>query len=186
MVAPETARAFAPLIAALAIPHRAKHAYWHLVLSGPAALPSVRRGLTHESADVRAYCARALDHLVDETAYPALIALLDDADARVRGEALHALACDRCKETSCRPEKNDVLPKALRLLTGHPEPRVRVLAAEVVARWVHTDREAAAGLEMASQRDTDPAVRKKASWYAPGGTIYRKTAPKRVRTPSGR
>src|SRR5262249_10521278 len=123
-------RGFTPLIAALAVPHRAKHAYWHLVLGGPAALPAVRRGLTHSNADVRTYCARALDHLVDETAYPALIAALDDGDPRVREEALHALACDRCKDNACRPEKTDVLAKGMQLLRTDPDRRVRAFAAE--------------------------------------------------------
>ena len=129
---------FTPLITALAVPHRAKHGYWHLILSGAAALPAVRRDLTHSNADVRMYCARALDHLVDETAYPAVIAALDDGDPRVREEALHALACDRCKDNACRPEKADVLPRGMQLLRTDPDRRVRAFAAEVVARWVHT------------------------------------------------
>jgi hypothetical protein len=29
--------------------------------------------------------------------------------------------------------------------------------------------------------DAEPTVRKKASWYAPGGTIYAKTRPRRPR-----
>lgn len=171
-------RGFTPLIAALAVPHRAKHAYWHLILSGAAALPAVRRGLTHSNADVRMYCARALDRLVDETAYPALIAALSDGDPRVREEALHALACDRCKDNACRPEKTDVLPKGMELLRTDTDRRVRAFAAEVVGRWVHTDTDAAAALVEASRSDPDPTVRKKAAWYAPGGTIHRKTRPK--------
>ena len=124
---------FTPLITALAVPHRAKHGYWHLILSGAAALPAVRRDLTHSNADVRMYCARALDHLVDETAYPAVIAALDDGDPRVREEALHALACDRCKDNACRPEKADVLPRGMQLLRTDPDRRVRAFAAEVSA-----------------------------------------------------
>jgi hypothetical protein len=162
----------------LAVPHRAKRAYWHLVLSGSDALPAVRRGLGHASADVRDYCCKALDHLADQDSLPDLVALLNDDDERVRLDALHALACDRCKDNSCRPDRGDVLPPAIRLLGGDPDAHVRSMAAEVVGRWVHVDTWAEAALIAA--RDTDPAssVRKKAGWYAPGGTIHRKTEPR--------
>src|SRR5207237_102201 len=79
----------------LADPARAQQAFWHLVLSGADAVPAVRHGLHHPTADVRMYCTKALDHLVDASAFSQLVAMLDDADARVRREALHALACDR-------------------------------------------------------------------------------------------
>ncbi|HKE74538.1 MAG TPA: HEAT repeat domain-containing protein, partial [Acidimicrobiales bacterium] len=97
-------------VAELASPPRAKRAYRHLVAAGPPALPAVRAGLADPNADVRMYCTQALDHLVDGKSFPLLVALLGDDDARVRGHALHALACDRCKTTTCRPAKADVLP----------------------------------------------------------------------------
>src|SRR5271155_1944201 len=47
-----------------------------------------------------------------------------------------------------------------------------------------TDRELArlflAALVEAMKSDSSPAVRKKAGWYAPGGSIYRRTTPKKV------
>lgn len=36
------------------------------------------------------YCARALDHLVDEDSLPELIAMLEDPDPSVRADTLHA------------------------------------------------------------------------------------------------
>jgi hypothetical protein len=177
---PESAHdgAFDVFIEHLAVPHRASRAFWHLVLSGSAALPAVRGGLQHESADVRHYCVKALDHIVDEDAFPALIAMLGDPDRRVRYEALHALACDRCKETTCRPSKFDVLPLAIRLLRHDPDDHVRAMACEVVGRWVHSDPVAEAALIEVQSEDRSPAVRKKAAWHAPGGTIYEKTKPR--------
>lgn len=169
---------FAGWVEQLADPLRAKRAYWHLVLTGPAARPAVRAGLGHANADVRAYCAQALDRLVDEASFPDLVQLLDDPDARVRWHALHALACDRCKETACRPSKAEVLGPAIRCLRDDPSRHVRAVAAEVVGRWVHEDEAAATALVAARDRDPAPAVRKKAGCYAPGGTIHRKTAPR--------
>jgi HEAT repeat protein len=157
-------------------PPRARPAYWLLMAGGPAALPAVRAGLQHESGAVRAGCAEALDHLVDEASFPLLVACLDDPEPRVRVNALHALACDRCKDNGCRPEKAAVLPPAVRCLRHDPHKHVRAMAAEVIGRWAHGDEAAAAALVDARDLDPDPMVRKKASWYAPGGPIYRRTA----------
>jgi hypothetical protein len=168
---------FDELVEQLAIPHRARRLYWHIVRGGSSALPAVRRGLAHENPDVRYYCYKALDRLVDDDAFPELIRLLDDVDQRVRLDALHALACDHCKENSCRPAKSDVLAPAMRLLREDQSKHVRAMAAEVVGRWVHADASAAAALTEASRADPDPSVRKKAGWYAPGGPIHRKTKP---------
>ena len=159
-------------------PVRARSAYWHLIGSGQAALPAVRSGLTDANPDVRMYCAKVLDHLVDEESFPALVAMLDDPDDRVRWDTLHALACDRCKDTSCRPDKEEVLPRAIQMLRADPSRYVRAIAVEVVGRWVHTDHTAADALAEARDGDPEPSVRKKAGWYAPGGTIHRKTEPK--------
>ncbi|WP_371548910.1 HEAT repeat domain-containing protein [Streptomyces sp. NBC_00554] len=71
-----------------------------------------------------------------------------------------------------------VLAPALRRLTDDPEPRVRMMAAELLGKFAHTEPSATAALEHARLNDSSPAVRKVASWYAPGGTIYRKTAPR--------
>src|SRR5207302_8216910 len=117
----------------------AGRAYWHVVLSGAPALPAVREGLRHPDGEVRDYCTKALDRLVDRDTYPQLVAMLDDPDHRVRVDALHALACDRCKNDGCRPAKDDVLDGAIRLLRADPHKHVRAMAVEVVGRWVHTD-----------------------------------------------
>ena len=170
-------RDFPGWVARLADPLRARQAFWQLVVSGADALPAVRDGLGHPNAEVRMYCTKALDHLVDTDSFPQLVAMLDDPDDRVRWDALHALACDRCKENDCRPDKREVLPLAIRLLRNDPSRHVRGMAAEVVARWVHTDEAAADALIEARDTDPAPTVRKKASWHAPGGPIHRKTRP---------
>lgn len=94
----------------LAIAYRAQRAYWHLRVAGARALPAVRRGLRHEHDEVRRLCCVLLDHLADEESFADLIAMLDDPAPRVRLHALHALACDRCKQGDCRPDGREVLP----------------------------------------------------------------------------
>ena len=122
-------------VALLADPIRSQRAFWHLVLSGSAALDSVRRGLDSSNGDVRRLATRAMDHLADGDSLSTLTRMLDD-----------------------------------------PYQHVRAYAIELVGRWVHTHPEAEAAIIRARDHDTAPAVRKKAGWYAPGGTIHRKTA----------
>jgi hypothetical protein len=166
------------LIDKLAVPHHAGPAFRALLSYGSGALPAVREGLRHESADVRYHCCRFLDHFVTQEAMDDLVAMLDDPDARVRCSALHALACDRCKEGSCGPEEAKVLPRAMSLLAADPDAHVRGHAVGLVARWVHTDVAAESALLEALRCEPSPAVRKRLSWCVPGGTIYRKTAHK--------
>jgi hypothetical protein len=88
---------------------RSKGAFWHLVLSGRAARSAATEGLADPNPDVRRQCARVLDHLADESSFANLAGMLSDPDHQVRIAALHALACDRCKESTCRPEKEMAL-----------------------------------------------------------------------------
>jgi HEAT repeat protein len=127
---------------------------------------------------VREQCCKLLDHLMDDETITDLVAMLNDPEPRVRISAAHALACDRCKQGSCRPAADDVLPTALRLLKHDTDPHVRAMAIEVVGQWVHQDDRSYTALPHARDHDTDPAVRKKATWYLPGGTIHQRTAPR--------
>jgi alkylhydroperoxidase family enzyme len=166
------------LIELLADPHRSVHAYARLLTLGPEAAEAARRGLSHPEARARAYCCKVLDHLMDAESIPALIKALVDPAEPVRIEAAHALACDRCKTDACRATPEAVLPPAITMLTSDPSAEVRARAAELVGHWVHTHPAARDALDHAVAQDPSPAVRKKASWYAPGGPIYRRTKPK--------
>ncbi|MEV7601852.1 HEAT repeat domain-containing protein [Kitasatospora sp. NPDC089797] len=165
------------LVSCLGDPHRAVAAYWELLRRNEDALDAIRAGLSHASAAVREGCCRLLDHLVDTESMGQLIAMADDPDARVRIAAFHALACDRCKGDTCAPGADRVLEPALRHLACDPDPQVRLRAVELVGKFVHSDARALAAVEESHAEDPNPAVRKKAGWFAPGGTVYRRTAP---------
>ena len=174
--------AYDSLVEALAIPHRAKDAFWRLLGAGRDALPAVRAGLHHANADVRNYCCRYLDRFVDKDSMNDLMAMLDDSHPTVRAFALHALACDRCKQNDgCRIDGATVLPRAIELLRNDIDAHVRAHAIGVIGRYVHDQPTAIAALHDAMASDRSPAVRKKAAWYVPGGPIYTRTAPKPVR-----
>jgi HEAT repeats len=169
---------YEPLIRELAISHRASNTYRLLISGGLEALPAVRAGLRSKSADVRFRCCQFLDRFLTPEVLDLLIEMLDDPDRRVRCTTLHTLACDRCKEDSCRPDEAKLLPRAIAILADDPDPHVRAMAVEVVGRSVHTHPEAETALWQANRSDASATVRKKAGWYVPGGPIHRRTAPK--------
>jgi hypothetical protein len=170
------------LLADLAIPHRAKGAYGQLLGHGLGAMPAVRRGLRHANADVRYYCCQFLDRFLGHEILGDLISMLGDPDHRVRLTTLHTLACDRCKDGDCRPDKAQVLPLAMELLANDRDAHVRAMAVEVVGQWVHVNAAAEELLLAAAKSDPSTTVRKKAGWYAPGGAIHRRTTPKSRRS----
>ena len=170
------------LVSCLGDPQRTVAAYHELLRRGPGALGAIRAGLSHDHPAVREGCCRLLDHLVDTDSMDLLVAMADDPDAEVRVAAFHALACDRCKDDACAPGAGLVLEPALRHMADDPDPRVRASAAELVGKFAHSDARAVAALQACQAGDPSPAVRKKAGWYAPGGPVHRRTAPRAGRS----
>jgi hypothetical protein len=166
------------LVEDLGVKHREREATRRLMAAGMAATPAVRRGLRHPNPAVRVGCCGILDHFMDEAALPELIANLTHDDEHVRSWALHALACDRCKEGACRPGEDDVIPLAIRMTREDPSRWVRKSGVGVLGPAVHRRDDVRRALEDARDHDPDPLVRKVARWYAPGGPIYRRLAPK--------
>jgi hypothetical protein len=82
------------------------------------------------------------------------------------------------KGDTCAPGADQVLEPALQRMASDPDAHVRAMAAELVGKFVHTDGRAVTALETACAQDPNPTVRKKAGWFAPGGTIYKRTVPR--------
>ena len=162
------------LVEELAIKHRAKAAQACLMAAGPAASEALRRGLLNDNPDVRVGCCVVLDHHLDEAALPELMANLDHPEDKVRMWALHALACDRCKEGACRPGEDDVIPTAMRMLAEDRSRRVRTMAVQMLGPAAPRRADVSAALERARDTDSHPVVRKVAGWHAPGGPLYRR------------
>lgn len=166
-------------VAELAVPHRRKDAYWKLRLLGPVARPAVEEGLLSDDAEIRVQCTLLIDRLAGPESFELMLLLLDDPDPRVRGHAIHALACDRCKaDDVCALPREELIDAVVRILAAEPADHVRAIALEVAARWVHEDERARAAIEETAQRDPSRSVRKKATWYLPGGALYEKTKPR--------
>jgi HEAT repeat protein len=112
----------------------------------------------HPKAIVRRLCASILDHLADEDALVDLVAALDDEDPSVVKRALHALACDRCKDGECRPGEDLFVPRALELL-HHNDPDVRAGAIDALGKVVDHRPDVADALTDAARCDRDPGLR---------------------------
>lgn len=165
------------LVEDLAIKHRAKEAMRQLLFARSLATRAVRLGLRHPDPAVRIACCNILDHHLDQAAIPDLIATLEDENDQVRARALHALACDRCKEGECRPQEDEVVNITLEMLRTDPSRRVRQEAAQLLGRLAFRRPDVCQALEWTRDHDPDPLVRKIARWYTPGGTIYRRLEP---------
>lgn len=168
----------------LCVPHRANEALRRLMAAGSAATEVVREGLRHEDPTVRVGCCKVLDHFMDEAAVPELIANLAHPNEEVRSWAMHALACDKCKEGVCRPGEDQAIPIAVRMLLEDGSRRVRQSAAGLVGESVHRSPLALPALQHARLHDPSPVVRKIAGWYLPDGPRYKALAPKLARTKS--
>ena len=162
----------------LGVKHRNKQALRSLMAAGSLATPVVREGLRHPQAAVRVGCCMVLDHHMDEAALPELIENLTHDDEEVRAWALHALACDRCKEGTCRPGEDQVIPLAIHMLLEDQSRRVRQMAAGMLGPSVHREPKVLRALEWARDHDPHPVVRNIAKWYTPGGPRYERLAPK--------
>lgn len=130
----------------------------HLLTSGAAAVPALRRGLHNPNVFVRRMCVRLFDQLVDETSLPDLVVALEDEDVGVRAAALHALACVRCKQGACRPAEDLWVPRALELLRDL-EPDLRAAAIDALGKVAARRPEAAAALRRAATSDPDKGLR---------------------------
>jgi len=166
------------LVEDLAVKHRAKEALRRLMAAGSLATPAVREGLHHPEAAVRIGCCKVLDHFMDKAALPELMENLGHENETVRAWAMHALACDRCKEGTCRPGEDQVLPIATDMLMHDKSRWVRQMAAGVLGPSVHRRPDVLHALEYARDHDPHPVVRKIARWYTPGGPIYKRLIPK--------
>jgi HEAT repeat protein len=130
----------------------------HLIAHGRRAVPAIRRGLHHDDATVRRLCVNLLDRLVDDDAVPDLVDALDDTDPAVVGRALHALACDACKEGTCRPADDLFVPRAVELLSD-ANPDVRAAAVDALGKVAERGGDVIQVLEMALATEPDPGLR---------------------------
>jgi hypothetical protein len=172
------AKDFESLIENLGIPHRAKDAYWRLLTAGSRAVPALKQGLAHPNPKVRVAVCGILDHSLEEDCIPDLRENLTHESPEVRAWALHALACDRCKEGSCRPGEDDTIPLAVDMMLNDPSALVRCRAIALVGESVHRRPASVDALRAALESEMHGGNRKIIRWWLPGGPRFERTKPK--------
>jgi len=139
---------------AVAEAHRA------LLAAGQEGVAAVLAGLTHPNPRVRRGCAGFLDHHGTDSCVPGLVrALLTDPVANVRREAVHSLACDRCKES---PLEADAVQLLLDRIESDPSYKVRREAIFGLARQTPDDRARPVLRRVLADESEHPEVRKMA------------------------
>ena len=88
-----------------------------------------------------------------------------------RTRALHALACDNCKQGSCRPAEGEIVRAATQALEDL-DARVRAAAVAALGPAARRQESVVASLLRVIAHDPDPGIRKIARWHVPGGPIY--------------
>jgi hypothetical protein len=137
----------------------------HLVTSGSPALPAIRRGLRHQKPMVRRLCVNLLDRLIDEESVSTLVHALDDEAPEVSARALHALACDRCKQNACRPGEDLWVPRAVAYLQTSTNPDLRAAAIDALSKVVSRRPDVATVLRAAAEADPNRGLRSMARRY---------------------
>jgi HEAT repeat protein len=145
----------------LAVNRRRQLAKQHLLRTGAVAVPAIRRGLAHSSPAARRACVSLLDFLLDADAIPDLVHALDDDDAEVVRRALHALACDQCKQGECRPGDELWVARGVELLSS-PDPDVRAGAIDALGKLALRRGDVGAALAAAADRELDAGLREMA------------------------
>jgi len=149
-------------VSELAHSRRRQAARHHLLAAGERAVPAIRRGLRHVDPEVRRICVNMLDRLLDDDSVPDLVAALDDPDPYVARRALHALACDACKQNECRPGDDLFVPRAIEL-TRDPNPDLRAGAIDALGKAAQRGSvDAIAALESAAVHERDRNLREMA------------------------
>jgi len=131
-----------------------------LVAAGQEGVAAVLAGLAHADPRVRRGCAGFFDHHGTDACVPGLVrALLMDSVANVRREAVHSLACDRCKES---PLQADAVPLLLDRIENDPSYKVRREAIFGLTRQAPDDRAHPVLRRVFADESEHPEVRKMA------------------------
>jgi hypothetical protein len=83
----------------------------------------------------------------------------------VSARALHALACDRCKQNECRPGEDLWVPRAVELLQTSTNPDLRAAAIDALCKVVSRRPDLSVVLRAAAETDPNRGLRGKARRY---------------------
>ena len=121
-------------------------------------LSQLMSGAHHPNPRVRFECAHLADHLDDERCFAILAQLCEDEVPRVRAEALHGLACEKCKSCPLPIDSVGLLVKA-----ALHDPSDKVRDKMVVTFASHSpDARISEALRQMTEHEVNPKIRQKA------------------------
>src|SRR5215470_5183804 len=113
--------------------------------------------LSHPDLAMRRFCLFFLDHYASDVSSEIFRRALRDPVASVRENALHGLACERCRhEDIC---VTDVVTDLIEIMTSDPNAEVRHKTVAALARFIDRDARAGQAIARAAHHDPDPAIR---------------------------
>jgi HEAT repeat protein len=119
-------------------------------------LPALSWGAVHHpNPRARWLCLDYLDHMAVQASAAVFIAALSDAVPRVRRHAIHALACQACKD---EPWRADVITPLRRVLVDDGNPRVRLEALRALLPRLDASAAQQTLGELAARGDRDLAA----------------------------
>jgi len=123
--------------------------------------------LAHRDMGMRRLCLFLLDHYANDQSADVFRQALRDPVPMVRENALHGLACERCRiEALCVA---DVVRDLVAMLASDPSAEVRHKTVAVLARFIDRDGRARDAIGRAARDDDDPAIRQVAQTVLESG-----------------
>lgn len=123
----------------------------------------------HPDPHIRRSCLWLLDHHANDVSMPVFARALEDDVDFVRDMALHALACEGCKQGELCVA--DVVAPLVRVLEGDPKPDLRIKALSALAGLSARDDRVPAAIRRAARENTDGVVRACAKDAAGGAFV---------------
>lgn len=131
-------------------------AYLALYARGAEVLPAIREGFAQSNWQIRRWCALFADNFADPETLRALVPLVHDPKSQVRLAAVHAIACEGCKDGS---NPIDAVPLLLERIDRDESIRVRRQAVSMLAHHRTPDRRVVSVFRRLLDRETDRKLR---------------------------
>jgi hypothetical protein len=143
--------------------------------------------VSHPDPAMRRFCLFLLDHYASDVSSETFRRALHDPVAAVRENALHGLACERCRHEDIYVA--DVVTDLVEILSSDHNAEVRHKTVAALTRFIGRDGRASEAIAHASRHDPDLAIRVVAQTVLDSGKPHvrrRKAALRDVRRASRR
>jgi hypothetical protein len=136
-----------------------------------APWPALREAaVTHPDPEARFWLLFVLDHHANDASTATFAEALHDPSPKVRGMALHSIACEPCKADALCVA--DVVPSLINTLLHDDSPVLRLTSLKNLIHLAAKDARVVVALKRAAANDPDPVVRDSAAVAVTGGVPH--------------